>query len=375
MKTITKFVGLDVSKENIAVAVADEGRGEPRYIGMFPHTVEAVRSLVHRLSADGVELEFCYEAGPTGYGLYRLLRAMDMPCTVVAPSLIPVRQGDRVKTDKRDALRLAQLFRAGELVAVFVPNEKNESLRDLVRAREDAVEDRTRARHRLSKFLLRHNRRPETKLSAWGAMYRRWLDGLKWTDRREEVVYQEYLHHLDEIEGRLKRLEAAIHLEATESERAPVIQALQTLKGVAEVIATSLVAEVGEFRRFRNPKQLMAYAGLVPSEYSSGVSRKQGRITKSGNAHLRRVLGEAAWCYRYKPAIKGKIRKRQEGQSPKVQDIAWRAQDRLHRKYVKMILRGKHHNVAVTSVARELLGFIWAIACEVERQMETSTAV
>ncbi|GMA66110.1 IS110 family transposase [Alicyclobacillus fastidiosus] len=206
-------------------------------------------------------------------------------------------------------------------------------------------------------------------------MYRRWLDGLKWTDRREEVVYQEYLHHLDEIEGRLKRLEAAIHLEATESERAPVIQALQTLKGVAEVIATSLVAEVGEFRRFHNPKQLMAYAGLVPSEYSSGVSRKQGRITKSGNAHLRRVLGEAAWCYRYKPAIKGKIRKRQEGQSPKIQDIAWRAQDRLHRKYMKMISRGKHHNVAVTSVARELLGFVWAIACEAERQMETSTAV
>ncbi|GMA59936.1 transposase [Alicyclobacillus fastidiosus] len=168
MKTITKFVGLDVSKESIAVAVADEGRGEPRYIGMFPHTVEAVRSLVHRLASDGVELEFCYEAGPTGSGLYRLLRAMDMPCTVVAPSLIPVRQGDRVKTDKRDALRLAQLFRAGELVAVFVPNEENESLRDLVRAREDAVEDRTRARHRLSKFLLRHNRRPETKLSAWG---------------------------------------------------------------------------------------------------------------------------------------------------------------------------------------------------------------
>ncbi|GMA66078.1 hypothetical protein GCM10025859_65200 [Alicyclobacillus fastidiosus] len=246
------------------------------------------------MASDGVELEFCYEAGPTGYGLYRLLSAMDMPCTVVAPSLIPVRQGDRVKTDKRDALRLSQLFRPGELVAVFVPNEETESLRDLVRAREDMVEDRTRARHRLSKFLLRHNRRPETKLSAWGAMHRRWLDGLKWADRREQVVYQEYLHHLDESEGRLKRLEAAIHLEATESERAPVIQALQTPKGVAEVIATSLVAEVGEFRRFRNPKQLMAYAGLVPSEYSSGVSRKQGRITKSGNAHLRRVLGEAA---------------------------------------------------------------------------------
>ena len=270
---------------------------------------------------------------------------------------------------------MAQLFRAGELVAVFVPSEENESLRDLVRAREDAVEDRTRARHRISKFILRHNRRPETKLRAWGAMYRRWLDSLKWSDRREQVVYQEYLHHLDEIEGRLKRLEDAIHVEATESERVPVIQALQTLKGVAEVIATSLVAEIGEFRRFRNPKQLMAYAGVVPSESSSGVSRKQGRITKSGNAHLRRVLGEAAWCYRYRPAIKGKIRKRQEGQSPQIQDIAWRAQNRLHNKYMRMVSRGKHHNVAVTSISRELLGFVWAIACEVECQMELSTAI
>lgn len=263
-----------MSKETITVAVADEGRSDPRFIGMFPHIVESVRNLVNKLAVDGVQLEFCYGAGPTGYGLYRLLRAMDMPCTVVAPSLIPVRQGDRVKTDRRDALRLAQLFRVGELVAVFVPNEENESLRDLVRAREDAVEDRTRARHRLSKFMLRHNRRPENKLTTWGSLHRRWLDSLKWKDRRKQVVYQEYLHHLDEIEGRIKRLEAAIHLKATESERAPVIQALQTLKGVAEVIATLLVAEIGEFRRFQSPNQLMAYAGLVPSEYSSGVSRK-----------------------------------------------------------------------------------------------------
>lgn len=339
MKGFTKFVGLDVSKDKIAVAVADEGRGEPRFVGMFPHTVEAVRTLVRRLDEEGVELEFCYEAGPTGYGLYRVLRAMDYHCTVVAPSLIPVRQGDRVKTDRRDALRLAQLFRSGELTAVFVPSQETESLRDLVRAREDAIEDRLRARHRISKFLLRHDRRPAAKLRAWGSLYQRWLDGLQWTDRREQVVFQEYLHHLQEIQGRISRLEAAIHQEAMESEQAPVIQAIQTLRGVAEVVATSLVAEVGEFSRFRNPKQLMAYAGLVPSEYSSGLSRRQGRITKSGNSHLRRVLGEAAWCYRYKPAVKRAIKKRQEGQSPRVQDIAWRAQDRLHRKYMRMVSR------------------------------------
>ncbi|GMA62209.1 IS110 family transposase [Alicyclobacillus fastidiosus] len=363
MKTTTKFVGLDVSKEKIAVAVADEGRKDSRFVGMIPHTVEAIRNLVRQLGDEDVQLEFCYEAGPTGYGLYRLLHAMELSCTVIAPSLIPIRQGDRVKTDKRDALRLAQLFRAGELTSVFVPSEENESLRDLVRAREDAIEDRLRARHQLSKFLLRHDRRPQTKLRAWGKMYERWLDGLSWTDRREQVVFQEYRHHLQEIDGRVSRLEAAIHLEATESERAPLIQALQTLRGVEEVVATSLVAEIGEFKRFRKPKQLMAYAGLVPREYSSGSSRWQGGITKTGNSHLRRVLGEAAWCYRYKPAVKRAIKKRQEGQSP---------QDRLHRKYTRMVSRGKHHNVAVTSVSRELLGFIWAIACEVENAMETS---
>lgn len=374
MKDCTKFVGLDVSKDTIAVGVADEGRGQPRFVGMFPNSVESVRSLVRHLSEDGVHLEFCYEAGPTGYGLYRLLCAMELSCTVVAPTLIPVRQGDRVKTDRRDALRLAQLLRAGELVPVFVPNEDNESLRDLVRAREDALEDRLRARHRLSKFLLRHDRRPKTRVRVWGAMHRRWLDSLRWSDRREQVVFQEYLHHIDEIEGRLSRLEAAIHLEATESERAPVIQALQTLRGVAEVVATSLVAEVGEFQRFRNPAQLMAYAGLVPREYSSGATRRQGGITKTGNAHLRRVLGEAAWCYRYKPAVKRAIKKRQEGQSPQIQDMAWRAQDRLHRKYVRMVSRGKHHNVVVTAISRELLGFVWAIACKVESEMTLTKA-
>ncbi|MFB5192718.1 IS110 family transposase [Alicyclobacillus fastidiosus] len=372
MKNITKLVGLDVSKEKIAVAVAEEGRQEPRFVGMIPNTVEAIRNLVRQLQAEDVHLEFCYEVGPTGYGLYRLLHVMELSCAVVAPSLIPTKQGDRVKTDKRDALRLAKLFRAGELTPVFVPNEENEALRDLVRAREDAIEDRLRARHQLSKFLLRHERRPQTKLRAWGKMHERWLDGLSWTDRREQIVFQEYRHHLQEIGGRISRLEAAIHMEATESERASVIQALQTLRGVAEVVATSLVAEVGEFKRFRNPKQLMAYAGLVPREYSSGSSRWQGGITKTGNSHLRRVLGEAAWCYRYKPAVKRAIKKRQEGQSPKVQDIAWWAQDRLHRKYTRMVSRGKHHNVVVTSVSRELLGFIWAIACDVENEMAVS---
>ncbi len=367
MNDITKFVGLDVSKDTISVAVADSGRAEARFVGHYPNTLESIKKIVHQLGGESVRLEFCYEAGPTGYGLYRLLRAMNLACMVVAPSLIPTRQGDRVKTDKRDAVRLAQLLRAGELTPVWVPGETDEALRDLVRAREDAVEDRLRARHRLSKFLLRWDRRAPQGVRAWSKVHRTWLDSLQWSDARQQLVFQEYLHTIDEIEGRIGRLETAIHKEATQSDRAPVIQALQTLRGVAEITAVTLVAEVGEFQRFRSPRQFMAYAGLVPREYSSGGRRWQGEITKTGNAHLRRVLVESAWSYRYKPAVKGEIRKRQVGQSAKVQDIAWRAQNRLHHKYRKMVSKGKPVGVAVTATARELLGFVWAIACEAER--------
>lgn len=367
MNHITKFVGLDVAKESIAVGVADSGRGTPRYFGSIPNTVEAVRKLIERLGKD-VHLEVCYEAGPTGYGLYRLLRAMDISCMVVAPSLIPVRQGDRVKTDRRDALRLAQLLRSGELTPVWVPDEDDEALRDLVRAREDAKEDLLRAQHRLSKFLLRYNCQPPKGVRNWSKKHRTWLDTLKWEHRAHQSVFQEYLHHLMEIEGRIKRLEDAIHEQATNSPHAPVIQALQTLRGVKEVTAVTLVAEVGKFSRFRNPKQLMAYAGLVPREYSSGNSRWQGGITKTGNAHVRWIVTESAWSYRYKPAVKGDIRRRQEGQSPHVQEIAWRAQDRLHRKYYRMMSRGKAPTVSATAVARELLGFVWAIAIFIENE-------
>ncbi len=296
---------------------------------------------------------------------------MGIKCIVVAPSLIPVRQGDRVKTDRRDALRLAQLLRAGELTAVWVPGEDDEALRDLVRAREDAKEDQLAARHRLLKFLLRNGIHFAQGAKNWTAKHRNWVDGLKFENRALRIVFQEYLHHLDEIAGRIERLEQEIHLQATESSHAPVIQALQTLRGVAEITATSLVAEIGEFSRFQNPRQLMAYAGLVPKEYSSGASRWQGGITKTGNAHVRHSLTEASWSYRYTPAVKGEIRKRQEGKSPEVKNIAWKAQNRLHRKYARMVSRGKPHSVAVTAVARELLGFIWAIACTTEQTLNT----
>lgn len=366
MQDSTKFIGLDVSKDSVSVGIADAGRGVPRYFGEISNTPEAVRKLFLKLGKVS-EMEACYEAGPTGYGLQRLLTQLGVKCVVVAPALIPKRPGERIKTDRRDALRLAQLLRAGELTPVHVPAEEDEAIRDLVRAREDAKEDRLRARHRLSKFLLRHGINPPTKMTKWKTQHRKWLGTLKFENPYSRVTFQEYLHTIDEIELRIHRLEAEMHEFAISSPRTQLIEALQTLRGVKEVTAVTMVAEIGDFHRFTNPRNLMGYTGLVPSEHSSGVTRRQGGITKSGNTHLRRVLVEAAWSYRYQPALKGEIRKRQEGQSSTVQQISWKAQNRLHRKYVRLVSKGKPANKAITGVARELAGFIWAIATSVEQ--------
>jgi len=365
MKDTIKYVGLDVSKEKIAVAIADEGREEPRYWGMISNTPESVRKLVNKLGEKD-DLRVCYEAGPTGYELYRLFLSLGIECEVIAPSLIPKKPGDRVKTDRRDALNLAKLFRAGELTPIYVPTEDDEALRDLVRAREDAKEDELRAKHQLTKFLLRHEIHPPTEVRKWTCKYREWLNTLKFERSASRIVFQEYLHHLQEIELRIKRLEEEIQLQATEGFHAPMIQALQTLRGVAVITATSLVAEIGSFKRFDSPKKLMSYTGLIPSENSSGETRRQGNITKTGNRHVRRLLVEAAWSYRYQPALKGELKRRQEGQLPSVQAISWKAQNRLHKKYFRLLSKGKVAGKAVTAVARELAGFIWAITQEIE---------
>lgn len=252
------------------------------------------------------------------------------------------------------------------MTSVYVPTEEDEALRDLIRAREDAKEDQLRARHRLTKFLLRHDIHPPKGVRKWTVKYREWLNSLDFSNNCMKMVLQEYLHTLHEIEERLKRFEVEIHIQATESSHAPVIQALQTLRGVAEITATTIVAEIGSFGRFSAARQYMGYTGLVPSEYSTGETRHQGKITKTGNSHLRRVLVESAWSYRYKPALKGKLHQRQEGQPPQIQAISWKAQDRLHRKYYRLISRGKPGGKAVAAVARELAGFIWAIARELE---------
>jgi transposase len=367
MKDITKYVGLDVSKEKIAVAVADEGRTEPRYVGTIAYTVEAIRKLVAKLG-NPKQLRFCYEAGPTGYGLYRLFVSMGIECEVIAPSLIPQKPGNRVKTDRRDAMNLARLYRSGELRSVYVPTEDDEALRDLVRAREDVKEDELRAKHRLTKFLLRNEIRPPKDTRKWTKKYWDWLEKLTFERSTSRIVFQEYLHQLKECEQRLKRLEEEMEIQAKEGVHAPMIQALQVLRGVAVITATSLVAEIGSFKRFQTPKQFMAYNGLVPSESSSGEVRRQGNITKTGNRHVRRLLIEAAWSYRYKPAVKGKLKKRQGGQPPSIVGISWKAQNRLHQKYFRLLGRGKESAKAITAVARELAGFIWAIAHEADRE-------
>ena len=365
MKDTIKYVGLDVSKEKISVAIAEEGREAPRYYGMIPHSLEAIKKLVKKLG-DKKQIKVCYEAGPTGYPLYRFFLSLGIECFVIAPSLIPSKPGERIKTDRRDAVRLAQLFRAGELTSIYVPTEDDEALRDLVRAREDAKEDELRAKHRLTKFLLRHNIKPPTDVRKWTLKYREWLNKLEFTRSTSRIVFQEYYYQLQEIEQRIKRLEKEIDIQATEGLHAPVIQALQSLRGVATITATSLVAEIGSFKRFTSAKQFMSYVGLIPSEYSSGESRRQGKITKTGNKHVRRLLIEAAWSYRYQPAVKGELKRRQEGQSAVVQAISWKAQNRLHKKYFRLLSRGKESGKVVTAVARELAGFIWAVTQEIE---------
>lgn len=365
MKDTTKYVGLDVSKEKIAVAIAEEGREDPRYYGVIPHTPEAIRKLVKKLGQPET-IRMCYEAGPTGYPLYRLLSSLHVHCEVIAPTLIPTRPGDRIKTDRRDSIRLAQLYRANELSSIYVPTPDDEALRDLVRAREDAKEDELRAKHRLSKFLLRNDIHPPKGVNKWTKKYREWLNTLKFESSTLRLVFQEYYHQLKELEQRVKRYEMEMNMHAQEGVHAPIVQALQGLRGIALVTATSIAAEIGSFRRFSNPKGLMGYVGLIPSEYSSGEKRRQGAITKTGNRHVRRLLIEAAWSYLYQPAVRGELKKRLEHLPPTIHSISWEAQNRLHKKYFRLVSKGKEKNKAIVAVARELAGFIWAIGQEVQ---------
>jgi transposase len=362
-----RFIGLDVHAETIAVAVA-EPNGDVRSLGIIPNRAESVRRLMKKCEASG-RLRVCYEAGPTGYVLYWQLAALGITCEVVAPTLVPVKPGDRVKTDRRDALKLARSYRAGDLTPVWVPDAAHEALRDLVRAREAAKKDQLRARHRLSKFLLRQGRRPPIALKAWTQAHLTWVkSAVHFAHAAQDATLVDYVHEVDHVAARIERLERAIDdaVKTAPVQTRAVIEALQALRGIALVSAVTIVAEVGQLSRFAQPRQLMGYSGAVASEDSSGRRTHRGAITKTGNAHLRRIIIEAAWAYRHRPSVGATLRKRHATLDEGVIAIAWKAQHRLHARYRSLTARGKSPQSAVTAVGRELLGFIWAIGMTVD---------
>lgn len=366
MERRIKFIGLDVHKETIAVAVAEDGADrEVRFHGTIASTAEAVRRLVARLAGPGIELRFCYEAGPFGLGLYRQLRKLGAECLIISPSTMPRRPGDRVKTDRRDAVTMARLLRAGELAGIWIPDEEHEAIRDLVRARRTAKDDLKRAKLGLSSFLLRHERRFGGR-SHWSKAHWRWLGEQSFESPHQQLVVEELKQRIREGEARCKRLEAAL-AEAVGSWRlAPLVRALQALRGLGLVAATVLVAEIGDLRRFANPKQLMAWLGLVPGEHSSGSRNRRNGITRTGNAQARTILIEAGWCYRHKAREEHRYQERCEGLPEAVRAVGWKAQVRLCQRYRRMSAAGKPLPKVTTAIARELAGFVWDIARRIE---------
>lgn len=361
-----RFIGLDIHKARISVTVAESGReGSIEYLGEISNDVGAIVKLCKRLERPGEMLSFCYEAGPCGYGVYRQLTDLGHQCDVVAPSLIPKKPGDRVKTDRRDATMLARLLRAGELTSIWVPDSDHEAMRDLVRLRSAVRQVLTRARQHLQGFLLRHGRK-HTGGTAWKMAYRRWLSTLAFEHCAQQIVFQDYVDAVMDAERRLKRVEDQIVALLPEWNQRPVVDALQAMRGVALINAVVLVTEVGDFKRFSNPRQLMAYIGLVPGERSSGKKIRRTGITKAGNTHARRALVEGAWAYRMKARVGRHKVDRIEALPKAVRDIGWNAQVRLCARYRRLRARGKKANTVNVAIAREMVGFIWSIACTVQ---------
>jgi len=355
-------VGLDVHKDTIDVVIAEpEADGEVRHFGTIGGDLGSVDRMLKRLRRPGRRLQFVYEAGPCGFQLYRHLTGQGVECAVVAPSMTPRRSGDRVKTDRRDAEALARLHRAGELRAIYVPTPEDEAIRDLVRAREDAVEIQRRARQRLKAFVLRHGFRYAGR-AGWTFRYRHWLAGLRFPHPAQQLAFQEYIDTIGEAEKRVARLTEEITKALEGWCRAPVVRALQALRGVSLLTAATLVAELGDIARFATPCELMAYLGLVPSEYSSGAKTRRGAITKAGNPHVRRVLAEAAWAYQGQARVGRAMMCRQEKLPQAIRDIGWKAQLRLTTRFRRLAARGKARPKVATAIARELTGFISDIA-------------
>lgn len=362
MTKILRFVGLDVHKDSIAVAVADNGREPARLLETIAHDEVSLLELLDRLGPKA-RLRICYEAGPTGYGLARRLNEQGFCCSVVAPSLVPVQSGRRIKTDRRDAVRLAHFLRSGDLVQVTIPEAQTEAMRDLERAREDAKQSERAARHQLDKFLLRHARRWSGG-SKWGPKHWSWIKQQEFSQEALRRVRDDYTTTVEQAALRVERLTNDIGELVEQWALGPLVKGLQALRGVDLVTATVLAAEIGDFKRFDTPRQLMAYLGLVPSEHSSGTTRWQGGITRTGNRHARWILVEAAWNYRFCPRSSKRINARRRLVTAGVRTIAERAEQRLHRRFRTLIDRGKSNKKTVIAVARELVGFVWAIAQE-----------
>jgi transposase len=355
------YVALDTSKLRNAVAIAEEGRdGEVRYLGEIDNTPTAIGRLVRKLAKQHSAVTFCYEAGPTGYGLYRQITGLGHACIVVAPSLIPQRPGDRVKTNRRDALSLVRQLRAGELTAVWVPDPHHEAVRDLSRARGAAVRELRVKRQQVSALLLRLGQCYPGK-TTWGKTHLAWLAGRKLDHREQRIALAESLHAVRQASDRIGRLEQAIRAAVPDWSLAPTATALMALRGIDLVAATALLAEIGDLTRFASPRELMAWLGMVPSESSTGARVRRGPITKAGNRRARSMLVECAWSYRHPPRVGADKLAKLEAAPPVVRDIAWKAQTRLTARYRALRRAGKPDNVAITALARELAAFIWAV--------------
>ena len=356
------YVGMDVHKDTIVIAVAREGREAAENWKTIPNEGVRLRKALKMLVKNGEVLKVCYEAGPTGFGLCRQLREASIDCIVVAPSLVPGKPGDRVKTDRRDARRLAHFLRSGDLTEVYVPEEAVEAIRDLERSRDDAKCAERVSRHQLSKFLLRHGRHWE--YTTWTLKHRDWIRVQKFAHPAQQRVLEDYLKAVEDLAERVSRLTEALEELVQTTTLAPLVKALQAFRGVSLVSAATIAAEVGDLRRFATPGQFMSYVGLVPSEDSTGKRRRQGAITRCGNGHLRRIIVEAAWHYRHVPVMSKELRRRNQGVAQGVQRIAWEAQKRLNKRLYHLIHKGKSTQKAVIALARELAGFIWAVGQE-----------
>lgn len=356
------YVGLDVHKDSIVIAVAQQGREAAENWKTIPHDAVRLRKALRMLARSGQDVKVCYEAGPTGFGLCRRLREAGMDCIVVAPSLVPTKAGERVKTDRRDARKLAHFLRSGDLTEVYVPDESVEAIRDLERARDDAKCAERVARHQLSKFLLRHDRRWEG--TTWTQRHLAWIRAQKFAYPPQQAVLEDYLKAVEDHAERVERLTAQVEELVQETTLAPLVKALQAFRGISVVSAVTIAAEAGDLRRFATANQFMSYVGLVPSEASTGQRRRQGRITRCGNGHLRKIIVEAAWHYRHVPTLSKELRRRNKGVTPEVQRLAWKAQKRLHHRLYHLVHAGKSIQKAITALARELAGFLWAVGQE-----------